>query len=136
MVKKQNWSDMRSLPPEKMTKAIHALKEVRLGKAVEAALRDNAWNKAPLHKSALVAAYHQLVESGEWESDEMLLSAIRLKPVRTLSGVSTVTVLTKPYPCPGKCIFCPDDVRMPKSYLPDEPGACLLYTSPSPRDCS
>ena len=114
---------MRSLPPEKMTKAIHALKEVRLGKAVEAALRDNAWNKAPLHKSALVAAYRQLIESGEWEADEMLLSAIRLKPVRTLSGVSTVTVLTKPYPCPGKCIFCPDDVRMPKSYLPDEPGA-------------
>jgi elongator complex protein 3 len=32
-------------------------------------------------------------------------------------------VLTKPYPCPGKCIFCPTDVRMPKSYLPDEPGA-------------
>jgi elongator complex protein 3 len=34
-----------------------------------------------------------------------------------------VTVLTKPYPCPGKCIFCPTDARMPKSYLPDEPGA-------------
>jgi elongator complex protein 3 len=43
--------------------------------------------------------------------------------VRTLSGVTTVTVLTKPYPCPGKCIFCPTDARMPKSYLPDEPGA-------------
>jgi elongator complex protein 3 len=123
MVKKQNWSDMRSLPPEKMAQAIHALEDVREGKAVEAALRDNAWNEAPLHKSALVAAYHQLVESGEWEADETLLAAIRLKPVRTLSGVTTVTVLTKPYPCPGKCIFCPDDVRMPKSYLPDEPGA-------------
>ena len=114
---------MRSLPPEKMAQAIHALEDVREGKAVEAALRDNAWNEAPLHKSALVAAYHQLVESGEWEADETLLAAIRLKPVRTLSGVTTVTVLTKPYPCPGKCIFCPDDVRMPKSYLPDEPGA-------------
>ena len=43
--------------------------------------------------------------------------------MRTLSGVTTVTVLTKPYPCPGKCIFCPTDVRMPKSYLADEPGA-------------
>jgi elongator complex protein 3 len=46
-----------------------------------------------------------------------------MKPMRTLSGVTTVTVLTKPYPCPGECIFCPTDVRMPKSYLPDEPGA-------------
>jgi elongator complex protein 3 len=123
MVKKQNWSEMRSLPPEKMAQAIHALEDVRDGKAVETALRDNTWNEASLHKSALVAAYHQLVESGEWEADENLLAAIRLKPVRTLSGVTTVTVLTKPYPCPGKCIFCPDDVRMPKSYLPDEPGA-------------
>jgi elongator complex protein 3 len=123
MVKKLNWSDMRSLPPEKMAQARRALEEVRAGKPVEAALRDNPWNEAQLHKSALVAVYLELVESGEWDADEVLLRAIRLKPVRTLSGVTTVTVLTKPYPCPGKCIFCPDDVRMPKSYLPDEPGA-------------
>jgi elongator complex protein 3 len=123
MVKKLNWSEMRSLPPEKMNLARRALEDVRLGKPLGAALREHSWNEAPLHKSALVAAYQQLVESGEWEPDESLLAAIRLKPVRTLSGVTTVTVLTKPYPCPGKCIFCPDDVRMPKSYLPDEPGA-------------
>lgn len=45
------------------------------------------------------------------------------KPIRTLSGVVPVTLLTKPYPCPGKCIFCPNDVKMPKSYLSAEPGA-------------
>lgn len=123
MVKKLNWSEMRSLPPEKMILARRALEDVRTGKPVGTALREHSWNDAPLHKSALVAAYQQLVESGEWDPDETLLAAIRLKPVRTLSGVTTVTVLTKPYPCPGKCIFCPDDVRMPKSYLPDEPGA-------------
>jgi elongator complex protein 3 len=123
MVKKLNWSEMRSLPPEKMAQARLALEEVRAGKPVVIALREYSWNDAPLHKSALVAAYQQLVESGEWDPDEALLAAIRLKPVRTLSGVTTVTVLTKPYPCPGKCIFCPDDIRMPKSYLPDEPGA-------------
>jgi len=44
------------------------------------------------------------------------------KPVRTLSGVVPVTVLTKPYPCPGKCLYCPNDPQMPKSYLPLEPG--------------
>jgi elongator complex protein 3 len=52
-----------------------------------------------------------------------LLERLRLKPVRTASGVATLTVLTKPFPCPGECIFCPNDVRMPKSYLADEPGA-------------
>ncbi len=55
--------------------------------------------------------------------DSALLERLRLKPVRTSSGVTPVTVLTKPFPCPGECIFCPNDVRMPKSYLSDEPGA-------------
>lgn len=123
MVKKQNWSEVRSLPPEKLALARLALEDIRLGRPVEAALRAHVFAGAALHKSALVAAYQQLIDSGEWEPDEALLRAIRLKPVRTLSGVTTVTVLTKHYPCPGKCIFCPDDVRMPKSYLPDEPGA-------------
>jgi elongator complex protein 3 len=52
-----------------------------------------------------------------------VLERLRLKPMRTASGVTPVTVLTKPFPCPGECIFCPNDVRMPKSYLSDEPGA-------------
>jgi len=123
VAKKENWSELRSLPPEKMAQARLALEDVRAGKPVEEALRAHLYRAAPLHKSALVAAYHALVASGEWLPDDSLLARIRLKPVRTLSGVTTVTVLTKPYPCPGKCIFCPDDVRMPKSYLPDEPGA-------------
>lgn len=52
-----------------------------------------------------------------------ILPFIKMKETRTVSGVTPVTVLTKPFPCPGKCIFCPNDVRMPKSYLSDEPGA-------------
>ncbi len=55
--------------------------------------------------------------------DEAQLYKLRRKPVRSLSGVTPLTVLTKPYPCPGTCIFCPNDLRMPKSYLADEPGA-------------
>lgn len=52
-----------------------------------------------------------------------ILESIKLKPTRSISGVSTVTVLTKPFACPGKCLFCPNDVRMPKSYIATEPGA-------------
>lgn len=51
------------------------------------------------------------------------MASLKRKPIRTLSGVAPVTVLTKPFPCPGQCIFCPNDIRMPKSYLADEPGA-------------
>ncbi len=47
---------------------------------------------------------------------------LRTCPTRSVSGVLPVTVLTKPFPCPGRCVFCPSDVRMPKSYVSNEPG--------------
>lgn len=56
-------------------------------------------------------------------NEKILYRNLRMKKIRTISGVTPVTVLTKPFPCPGQCIFCPSDVRMPKSYLSDEPGA-------------
>lgn len=76
-----------------------------------------------LSKNLLVRGYRQLCDQGAMTFDRTLLKRIQMKPVRTSSGVAPVTVLTMPYPCPGKCIFCPTDYRMPKSYLRDEPGA-------------
>lgn len=49
--------------------------------------------------------------------------ALRVKDTRTDSGVAPITVLTKPYPCPGKCVYCPTEERMPKSYIASEPAA-------------
>jgi elongator complex protein 3 len=74
-------------------------------------------------KSQLLQAYLELCEKGWMVFDQTVVTSIQVKPTRSQAGVSVVTVLTKPYPCPGKCIFCPTDARMPKSYLPDEPGA-------------
>jgi len=75
-------------------------------------------------KDELIAAYRALAGTESIPPyDEAVIERLRMKPVRTLSGVTPVTVLTKPYPCPGECIFCPSDVRMPKSYLRNEPGA-------------
>ncbi len=78
-------------------------------------------------KSEIVVGYQKLLESGGLQlsttEEAQFYKNIQMKKIRTLSGVTPVTVLTKPYPCPGKCIFCPNDVRMPKSYLSDEPGA-------------
>ena len=72
----------------------------------------------------LIHAYRELAGTmGLPAFDAGALEKLRRKPVRTRSGVTPVTVLTKPFPCPGTCIFCPNDVRMPKSYLSDEPGA-------------
>lgn len=73
-------------------------------------------------KANLIAGYRHLVAEGDLDPDPALMGRIRMKPMRTQSGVAPVTVLTAPAGCPGECIFCPDDWRMPKSYLFDEPG--------------
>ncbi len=73
-------------------------------------------------RSELIAGYRHLAERHDWQS-ESVIEKLRMKPVRSLSGVTPVTILTKPFPCPGKCVFCPNDVKMPKSYLSREPGA-------------
>jgi elongator complex protein 3 len=75
-------------------------------------------------KYELISAYRQLTGTQELSDRQLqIVHFLRKKPIRTSSGVAPVTVLTKPFPCPGKCIFCPSDIRMPKSYLADEPGA-------------
>lgn len=79
--------------------------------------------KGIFSKDMLVRAYRQLVKEKQRSHNPLVMKRIRMKPTRTISGVAPVTVLTKPFPCPGKCIYCPNDVRMPKSYLKDEPGA-------------
>ena len=48
---------------------------------------------------------------------------LQKRSVRTISGVTPIGILTKPFPCPGKCVYCPTDVRMPKSYLASQPAA-------------
>jgi elongator complex protein 3 len=75
-------------------------------------------------RSEIISGFRHLAAEHFPAVDEArFVASLRLRPVRTQSGVTPVTVLTKPYPCPGRCVFCPNDVRMPKSYLADEPGA-------------
>lgn len=120
----KSWRSTKKLTPEKLEVAKQMILEIKCGKDIYDVLRSRpSADGSMISKAVLVAAYQEMVSEGEMREDKDLLGRIRMKPVRTLSGVTTVTVLTKPYPCPGKCIFCPDDVRMPKSYLPDEPGA-------------
>ena len=73
-------------------------------------------------KREIVHGFHYFSEEHDWDED-LFFKRLKLKPIRTASGVAPVTVLTKPFPCPAKCIFCPNDVRMPKSYMSEELGA-------------
>jgi elongator complex protein 3 len=109
--------------PERRAAARAILLEVAGGGELRPALHRHPAAGSYLSKDFLVAEYRAMTAAGELRDDPALLERLRMKPVRTLSGVATVSVLTRPYPCPGECLFCPDDERMPKSYIADEPGA-------------
>ncbi len=122
------WLKSRQYSADMLAAARRVLEEVRAGvDPFQAVRRHPLPGGGYVGKHVLVAAYRRLVESGEWTPDPALLARIRMKPVRTLSGVTTVTVLTGPCACPGECVFCPTEARMPKSYLKDEPGAARAF---------
>ncbi len=82
-----------------------------------------AQEAARFTRDRLMQAYRALAAAGKIELDRTTVTRLQRKPTRTISGVAPVAVLTRPYPCPGSCIFCPTDETMPKSYLRAEPGA-------------
>ena len=102
-----------------------------LTKLVNAQARADGADKSAYAKRRLLP-YYQRVKQEEperWASwgvgpelERKLLDVLRVKPRRSASGVATITVITKPWPCSSDCLYCPSDVRMPKSYLHAEPA--------------
>jgi len=80
------------------------------------------FNSPIFTNSELLEKYHKYLKKTNGNSDPILLSLLKRRQVRTGSGVAPVALLTKPYPCPGKCIYCPNEKDMPKSYLSNEPA--------------
>lgn len=53
-----------------------------------------------------------------------LLEGLQLKPVRSVSGVHVIGVMTAPEQCPhGRCAYCPQEDDAPTSYTGYEPAA-------------
>lgn len=44
------------------------------------------------------------------------------KASRTISGVTPVAVMAKPFICPGRCVYCPSSPEAPKSYTVESPA--------------
>ncbi len=102
-----------------------------LGKLIYAEKRRDPQAASSLAKRQLLPFYLRVKEEeprrwATWgvteDLERALVAALRIKPRRTASGVATITVITKPWPCSGDCLFCPNDLRMPKSYLHAEPA--------------
>ena len=75
-----------------------------------------------LLNSEVLKYYQKQVKKGLNESNLNLLRLLRKRSIRTLSGIAPVAVLTMPYPCPGKCVYCPTEKNVPQSYLSNEPA--------------
>ena len=71
---------------------------------------------------SLLQSYHNLIVKKSIKRSEKLEKLLKTRPVRSLSGVVNVSVLTKPYECPGQCLYCPSEIDIPKSYLSGEPA--------------
>jgi elongator complex protein 3 len=76
----------------------------------------------PFHK--LLEIYKKLIKQKNILPNKKLELILKKARIRSLSGIVAITLITKPYPCPGNCLYCPDIPNMPKSYLSDEP-ACM-----------
>ena len=119
---------------------LNILAELRAGRTVDdrsllklihaEAAREGA-DKRTLAKRRLLPFYQRVrrEEPERWrgwnvapELERALLDVLRMKPRRSASGVATITVITKPWPCGSDCLYCPNDIRMPKSYLHNEPA--------------
>lgn len=63
----------------------------------------------------------EVLENAPRDLKEELRRFLVNKPVKTISGVSVVTVITPMFSCPhGGCIYCPGGVDAPKSYTGEE----------------
>lgn len=72
--------------------------------------------------SALLKTYHDLLKQKRVNKNSSLERLLCTREMRSLSGIVSVSVLTKPWPCPGRCLYCPDQKGLPKSYLQGEPA--------------
>ena len=78
-------------------------------------------------KSQILQSYFAAVKDWKLEKNQTFEMMLRKRAIRSLSWIVPVQVLTKPWPCPGQCIFCPNDPWMPKSYIKSEPGAMRAW---------
>jgi elongator complex protein 3 len=78
------------------------------------------------HGLSRVPTNHEILAEVPEEIRDIVEPLLRNKPVRTISGVAPVAVMTSPYDCPhGRCSYCPGGVKnnSPQSYTGREPAA-------------
>ncbi len=76
----------------------------------------------PFPSIRILERYDERVTNWEFREDDIIRRLLRKRSVRSLSGVTVISLLTKFWGCPGKCVYCPTFEGLPKSYIPHEPA--------------
>src|SRR3989344_7399768 len=85
--------------------------------------KDNSKTLPMPTKAELLVLYRELIADGSEEQSDDAEMALRKIKTKSNSGIAVVSLLTKPFACPGRCTSCPTEENMPKSYLSKEPAA-------------
>jgi elongator complex protein 3 len=78
--------------------------------------------------------YHKVIKNAQIlhhateEELRVITQLLKRRITRSISGVSVIAIMTKPLPCPGKCVYCPGQDSQPnqkvaQSYTGHEPAA-------------
>ncbi|MDD5222124.1 MAG: radical SAM protein, partial [Patescibacteria group bacterium] len=84
----------------------------------------------PPNNTTILSIYRELKEKENLSPNYYFEKKLKKRPIRSLSGVAVVSVLTSPRPfgteqslsCPHHCLYCPTEKGIPKSYLSGEPA--------------
>jgi elongator complex protein 3 len=80
-------------------------------------------SKASYYKLSSLPKYSEILRF--FPNDSKYKRLLRVKPIKTQSGIAVVTVMPMPYDCPhGKCVYCPGGIEYntPLSYIGTEPA--------------
>lgn len=80
------------------------------------------WLSKPVPSIEILDRYEWRIESWELVENPKIKKLFRKRWVRSLSWVTVISLLTKFWWCPWKCVFCPTYDGLPKSYIKDEPA--------------
>lgn len=78
--------------------------------------------KKPIPSTQIIQRYNELLKSWIVKDNDSFRKIIRKRWVRSLSWVTVISLLTKEFYCPWKCVYCPTFENLPKSYIPNEPA--------------
>ena len=69
----------------------------------------------------IILEYKRLLAEKSITANPELEYLLRKRSIRTLSGIAPVAVLTKSYPCPGTCAYCPRQKKQPQKKKTKKP---------------